>query len=157
MKSILKHVPKPSSLLFAMIKGLEKQSKRKDFQVDMGTFGVARHRRGKPICFGCAATCTIQQIAGKNLNHSHIEYPVDRAKVLGFHDEELNRFESYVDSLRRGQNQDYHLSTTEVLEEVYDQSLPEPIIPLKELTNSSWRRGLKAYKAYANQLKKLEL
>lgn len=159
MNSILKHVPKPSDLLFAMIKGLEKQSKRKDFKIDMGTFGDARWVTGnKQICFGCAATCTIQEIAKKKLDPSNIAYLLDRAKLLGFEEGELNQFESWVDLMRRGNDSSiYNSSTIEALEHLYDCSLPEPIENLKPLHTRNWKKNIKAYRAYANQLKRCEL
>lgn len=53
----------------AMIIGLETQSKRDDFKINMGHFLVVSVPSGesKNVCFGCAATCALQQITGINL------------------------------------------------------------------------------------------
>ena len=89
---------KPSKALECMIEGLIKQSWRTDFVIDMRNYGCIKGG----ICFGCAATCTIQQIANKNFNSSVITSLRSRAKFLNFSPEELNEFEIAMDYARSG-------------------------------------------------------
>lgn len=85
---------KPSDALEYMCDGLLKQSKRKDFMVTMSTYGGSD---GK-MCYGCAATSTIQEIAGQNLTDSNIF----RRQLIGFDRRELNAFEVVIDAARKG-------------------------------------------------------
>ena len=52
--------------LQAMVDGLKRQSKRKGFMVDMVTFGNV----SPETCYGCAATCTLQEMYGVNFERS---------------------------------------------------------------------------------------
>ena len=84
---------KPSIALQAMVDGLREQSKRKNFKVDMRTFGEGKYLNNPVMCYGCAATCTLQKIAGKNLTVDNINVNLDRAQFLKFELTELRRFE----------------------------------------------------------------
>lgn len=88
----------PSAALKAMCDGLEKQSRRKDFIVDMGTFGS---REGK-VCFGCAATCATQQASGIDLTLETIENEDERSDRLAVDYSDLNRFEIAMNAARLG-------------------------------------------------------
>ncbi len=95
----------PSAALQAMVDGLREQSKSKYFRITMATFG---HSDGH-FCFGCAATCTIQQIAGKHfeasdlINNNDMDSSVfQRANALNFDVEQLRDFEDAIDSARKG-------------------------------------------------------
>lgn len=68
MKKITDYISKPSEALKAMVDGLINQSKRKDFKIDMKYFG----RGVKGVCFGCAATCAIQQITGRKFTATNV-------------------------------------------------------------------------------------
>ena len=85
---------KPSDALEYMCDGLLKQDKREDFEIAMYTFG----RSDGQMCFGCAATSTIQQIAGQDLTVSNIK---DR-QLIGFDLSELRAFEGVIDFVRNG-------------------------------------------------------
>ena len=85
---------KPSDALEYMCDGLLAQDKREDFKVDMSTFGGTDGQ----ICFGCAATSAIQEIAGQNLTDSNIK----RRELIGFDLSELRVFESVIDFSRVG-------------------------------------------------------
>ena len=85
---------KPSDALEYMCDGLLKQDKREDFEIRMLTFGCSIGQ----MCYGCAATSTIQQIAGRNLADSNI---LSR-QLIGFDPRELNAFERVIDAARRG-------------------------------------------------------
>ena len=85
---------KPSDALEYMCDGLLNQDKRKDFEIRMKSFG---HPRGH-MCYGCAATSTIQEIAGQNLTLSNIK----NRQLLGFDPDELDEFETVIDLARMG-------------------------------------------------------
>ena len=85
---------KPSDALEYMCDGLLKQSKRKDFQIAMYSFGGSDGQ----MCYGCAATSTIQQIAGRNLTASN----VDNRQLIGFDRDELWVFEKAINYARCG-------------------------------------------------------
>jgi len=91
--------PKPSDALQAMVDGLKAQSKRDDFEIDMRTFGM----KGMTICFGCAATCAIQQLAGIDFTmKTGISCEMYRAETLNLEIGEMSRFESVIDNARCG-------------------------------------------------------
>ena len=95
---------KVSTALQAMIDGLKFQSQRKDFRVDMSTFGDFSDlgNRGNPVCFGCAATCTIQQLSEVNFTDSQINSPGERSRLTIRNLNDLNRFEYAIDYARTG-------------------------------------------------------
>jgi len=96
-------ISKPSEALNAMVKGLYRQSRRKGFKIDMNTYGDSYHR--SKICCGCAATCTIQEIAHKNLifkKGEDIYYLTTRAEKLDLIKEDVDVFEMAIDSARVG-------------------------------------------------------
>ena len=106
---------KVSAAIHTMCQGLRSNSEREDFRVDMTTFGTRSYistRDGvrdyptedeEKICYGCAATCTIQQIAKKQFVDADIYYTNTRAKFLGFEENDLQCFEFAIDDLRKGQ------------------------------------------------------
>lgn len=95
IKKKVKHVWKA---LEFMRDGLLKQSRRKKFKIFMGTFGQSVN----DICYGCAATCTIQEIANKNFVNGEIVNTSSRAEYLHFDKYELSHFEDAIDSARAG-------------------------------------------------------
>lgn len=82
----------------AMLTGLSEQSKRTDFKINMATFGRSDHK----VCFGCAATCTIQQLAGVNFTVSNIQDVGDRAYATQTDLYDLSNFETAINELREG-------------------------------------------------------
>lgn len=85
---------KPSDALEYMCDGLLRQDKREGFQINMMSFG---HPEGQ-MCFGCAATSTIQEIAGQNLTASNIRF----RQLIGFDPRELREFELVINDARVG-------------------------------------------------------
>ena len=85
---------KPSDALEYMCDGLLAQDEREDFEVVMSTYGRSDGR----MCFGCAATSTIQEIAGRNCTVENIS---DR-ELIGFDLHELNVFETVINHARCG-------------------------------------------------------
>lgn len=97
--SILKAIKgKPSIALQHMIDGLLKQSRRRNFEISMGTFGSSANG----ICYGCAATCTIQSLSKVNFTPINIPYVSQRAEKTQTNYEELESFEGAMDYARRG-------------------------------------------------------
>ena len=84
----------PSAALEAMCDGLLEQYYRKDFIIDMGTFGGALNG----ICYGCAATCAIQKASGVNFT----EETIYSKHTAGGHFD-IYRFEQAIDHARNGQ------------------------------------------------------
>lgn len=102
MKTIKQLAPKPSDALQAMVDGLLTQNEREDFKIDMQVFGKI-DEAGK-ICFGCAATCAIQQLTGKNFtpeNDAVGNYRI-KADFLEVDKRELGEFEYTMDNARKG-------------------------------------------------------
>lgn len=156
-RSIKELAPKPSDAVQAMVDGLLEQSKRTDFAIEMTTFGMAT----KGVCFGCAATCTIQKMIGINFNNETIESrynTVDKILQtrwtgqpfeldhLGFRE-----FEIAIDNLRKGYVdflfKFYHVNYNEhELGEKYEKDL-------LYLTTGSWEEGLPRYQVLADKLR----
>jgi len=137
---------KPSKAIQCMVDGLNKQSQRSDFEVIMVTFGLWVRKKG--VCFGCAATCTIQEIAGRNLDARSIGELEFRAFALGFEPADLERFEYAIDNLREGVPQ----TVFSYLGIDYPDELKKHDLP--RLNTTDWREGIGQYIAYANELKK---
>ena len=95
---------KVSTALQAMIDGLKFQSQRKDFRIDMSTFGDFSDlgNRGNPVCFGCAATCTVQQLSEVNFTDSQINSLEERSRQTIRDSDDLEGFEYAIDSARMG-------------------------------------------------------
>ena len=85
---------KPSDALEYMCDGLLAQDEREDFEVVMSTYGRSDGR----MCFGCAATSTIQQIAGRSLTVSNVK----SRQLIGFDKDELFLFERLINRARLG-------------------------------------------------------
>jgi hypothetical protein len=98
MKKFNEIISKPSEALEAMIKGLRKYSRRKNFEVNMSHFGGS----SEGICFGCAATCTVQQIINKDFTPTTIESAAIRSIALDVVKDDLDRFEYAIDNARSG-------------------------------------------------------
>lgn len=145
-------LPKPSDAVQAMVDGLLKQSKRKKFVINMGTFGdfADEHK----VCFGCAATCTIQEATKINFTSGvkeHIRSLEGRATILNWDIEDLCLFENAIDSLRLlyiGSLFNYY-NINYTLEEL--NIYHSLIVPLH---THAWKEGLHTYKILIKELKK---
>ena len=92
-------------IIDAMITGLKKHSKRKDFEINMNTFGTI----GEEVCFGCAATCALQEITGKTITIKSVDDYLNYDDIEtcqffsnGITDGEIDRLENQIDSFRSG-------------------------------------------------------
>jgi len=103
---------RPSEALTAMCDGLLKAERRKGFGIDMGTFGRVERVEGEEgsgkVCFGCAATCAIQEAANVRFGPENIaglgrrRKMVNRSTGTRLTDNRLMSFERVMDSARRG-------------------------------------------------------
>lgn len=151
MKTIRARLKKPSAAVDAMIEGLLQQSKRTDFYVAMESFGGFNGN----TCFGCAATCTVQQIAGENLYAGqHPVLPKDRAKILGFKEMDLTIFEMAIDEFRRG-NPGKLLAYFRV--PFFQETKPVFTLLGFKLESRNWREQLDKVREYSEKLKALDL
>lgn len=144
MNSMKNYCPTPSSAIRAMINGLRNQSQRDDFSVDMLTFGA----HIGSTCFGCAATCAVQQATGINFTRDSIKSCVSKSKAVGVSPLHLQQFEYVIDDLRLG--------AIAPLFEYYDLDIPRELIclDLPLMVNSTWEDSLPAYEALAAELEK---
>jgi len=159
--NIKKTVKLPSTALTYMLKGLDKQSKRKDFIVSMSSFGkiVDAYLTDPPMCVGCAATCTIQQIANKDFvgTDRSISNQARRALYLGFDPEELNDFEIAMNDVRLGMISKllvfFGFDIMEDLEKVVHLAIKhnKPF----EITENDWFFKRPAIEKFIAELKKL--
>lgn len=99
--------PRPSDVVFLMIKGLKEHKSLGVDVVKMSTYG-ARSKSG--ICAGCAATCTLLasgQLEGKDLFDT---FGVSRSFSYGHPKYQMvtlwQRFESAINTLREGSLRD---------------------------------------------------
>lgn len=135
----------------AMITGLEVHSKRKDFIIDMTTYGKAT---GPDICFGCAATCAVQQLCGIDLKpgtfinrKSHW-----RAATLKVDMSDLEYFEQAINDLRTGYETplfDYMGVRVPI---VLARKIRLPI-----LTSYNWQHRLQPYRLLLRYLKRYDI
>jgi hypothetical protein len=138
----------------AMIDGLIKQSKREDFKIDMGSFGDSEIEdfTGKVICFGCAATCAVQEITKKNLTAKHM-VETKRAAFLKLVYDDMDYFEIGINELRNGGDL-YHLKKYLGIPKEVNLKL---VKNLPFLTTDTWRENLPAYQKFADLLKEKDL
>lgn len=155
--------------LEAMITGLETQSKRDDFRIHMRTFGEtlafnawAAHSRSQfipsrsSICFGCAATCTIQQLTAKNFTPNiDISGRYERARFLDVNTFDLASFEKAVDEMRAGN----FVSILDYMGYDISESNKNRIMCIKlwgylpGLTTEGWQDNLPSYRVVLRYLK----
>ena len=150
MRSLFSLAPKPSDLIQAMITGLKFQDSREDFFVDMGSFAGKRPSFGDEgeTCFGCAATCALQQLSGVNLTSKigglHSSYI--RSSVYKLDPLEVSDFEIAIDALRKGD-----CATIIGLYGVSHRQWPEMNLPM--LRTDNWRKKIMYYQRLVEALK----
>ena len=101
-KTIKDYLPTPIHALKAMQKGLTKYMEKEGFEIDMESYGSFAITDGKPICFGCAATCTIQEAVGKSFNDDNISSCLFRSYFLKIETSDLFLFEMAINAFREG-------------------------------------------------------
>lgn len=96
--NIRKTVKTPSNALKHMVEGLKKEW----VAIDFDTFGSESYG----VCYGCAATNAICNIANKRLFADSIYGLWRRSAALNFRRDELGIFESALDDIRKGPSWD---------------------------------------------------
>ena len=142
--------PTPYDAIFAMVKGLKKYSKRKRFLIDMTTFGRLSLMNNKKVCFGCAASCAIQEISKTSFKPNKL-YSLDlhtRAQITNFDAKQLRDFEDALDIARMGQLDIlFHFYNLDSFHRIdYDNEF--------RLVNDNWESQLPAVIKIAKQIKK---
>ena len=147
----------PSEVLALMIRGLQRQSERDTFCVAFQSFGSVL--LDDNVCFGCAATCVIQEIAGKDFTPTvSIRMPDTRKVYLGIEDtiDAFTAFERAVDSIRRGTWSHlfawYQISIRGHMDELNHIFMPLVINPMEDLT---WRKLIPVVENIIIQLRRL--
>lgn len=160
-RSIKKLVPKPSDAIQAMIDGLLMYDKKKNFRVDMDTYGMVEFEGffgiGRYVCVGCAATCALQLIADKSHTRDSIAPSVVfRSRWLEFDVDETSDFECAIDDVRVGlydrlfKFYDSYPLPNQVMEELIK-------FDAKPLYTENWREHLNDYKGVVRILLKYNL
>jgi len=89
---------KPSVAVRASILGIKKHSQREDFYIDMDTYGFSYDGS----CFGCMATCGLQELTGVTFGPDTIWNRDLRAAAVGESLREVTDFEDAINELRMG-------------------------------------------------------
>lgn len=95
-------ITKPSQALEAMVDGLLASKDNPNFRAEMDTYGDVHEQADGPLCFGCAATCTLQQLAGARFTPDSIRRIRSRAEVVGVLAFRLGSFEHAMNRARQG-------------------------------------------------------
>lgn len=130
---------KLSDIIYFMVYSLIKQSERAEFKVDMDTYGVSN----KTFCFGCAATCAIQEMSGVRFEVEDT-YSVFQERVcsaLGIRYEDEKRIEWFFNSLRL--SDDYSILDLDAHPDmkITDQMMKE-LTNVPALTSETWKQNI---------------
>ncbi len=160
--------------LEAMLAGLEAAEQRDDFVIDMWSYGhVANEKRdwdepyddaahdGK--CHGCAATCALMQLTGKQFGADELPgYSGGaraswgrQAELCGLDQEDLEQFEMAIDQVRVGK-----LWPLQAYMHVSPVELEEALLGFGGtigLPNCNWRNGEANMRALITELKAFDL
>lgn len=143
MKQIRKLAPTPSAALQAMVDGLREQSKRPDFKIEMRAFGEVDNDDKPTMCFGCAATCAVQKLTGKNYHGTEILERLDRAHYMDLEYKDMLYFEWAIDEARKGD--------LDGLIDFYYEGKSDCPDPMNILNKRSWiLRGTEYFFALSN-------
>ena len=136
----------------AMIAGLNVQDERENFTINMEDYGDSHYDddMGEVMCFGCAATCAIQQYFGVDFDEDDIFQDTKRAAAVNLNIKTYNWFEGAIDSLRRADT--YHLADFCQLNENDKSFVKHSFGALRELDNCSWDRNLYEYEDALDQV-----
>lgn len=149
-----------SDIVDTMIRGL----KRQWVEVEMGSYGNFKRKmegfwifkKEKKVCFGCAATNTICELMQEPFTPETITARTGQFNY-GIKPSELGKFEHAIDYLRNGKIYWAHYSLQHI-EHLFSFPLPsaadlESSFPLPELNNHNWKKNLKAYETYRDELR----
>jgi hypothetical protein len=135
-------------VVMSMVNGLRKPR----LKVDMGTFGTVKDQSKsksikKNVCYGCAATNTICEIANVTLDETNVFSTYLRATAVNSNAYFMARFENAINELRKGNVSDYNTTAKDLGMAILSRSS----IPLPRLINSYSSAQLDAYEAFANE------
>lgn len=145
----------------AMVKGIARFHKRKSFRIDMNNYGGLTYPKhvSRPICVGCAATCTIQQLSGIIFTVDTVYMRDERAADVGVAPEDIEAFELAVNSIRRG-------SAYDIVEYMYGKARRYDRMSwtiynladgLPSMDNDNYMEVLPQFKQFRDELKKLDI
>lgn len=141
---------KMSDIIDVMVYGLETQSRRDDFVIDMHTFGSV-YIAYPGMCFGCAATCALSTLTAIPFTEDKCTSEdwlteIGRTYNCAFLTRALVEIESFFDNLRRG----YDVSDAW---RIPAQNSVYRVGMLPKLDTDSWREDLHHYVDAAKQLR----
>ena len=150
LKNELSGRPGFCTAVLVMIEGLKRQDKRQGFEVDMRSFGGItdpKHKAnsGTVLCFGCAATCAIQEYFGVDFDAYNILSVRARAGAVNTNEGVVCEFEDAIENLRA--DDAYCLSVFCALEEPDCRLVSHHFDCLPILNNDSWRDELPKYES----------
>lgn len=103
IRSIKELVKTPGNAVRHMVNGLRRYKNKEGFKINMDTYGTYRFEEGtEPTCYGCAATCSVQDIADHDFTYKEIGLTNKRASALNYEPWELFSFENAINILRMG-------------------------------------------------------
>jgi hypothetical protein len=142
---------KPSKAINFMVNGLERQSKRKEFQIDMDTFG---YRDSVGICYGCAVSCALQELFQKDYTqNTDIKELANRCNFFNCDDyNELHYFEVAIDSVRLGSLHSLFTFCFGELTNEQKKYCDKLLLNLPELHTDNWENELPIYKMLIHTL-----
>ena len=131
----------------AMIEGLKQQDQRSDFTIDMSSYGEAfsSEEHGEKKCFGCAATCAIQQYFGVNFDIENISNCYVRSIAINVPKHMVASFENAIEYLRNGRV--WQLSEICELNIIDHEIVDREFNGLPELTDHFWKKHIPFYEA----------
>mgnify|MGYP003479513437 CR=1 FL=1 len=136
-----------SDCILVMLHGLEMHKQRKDFRIDMCTFGDIRDVEGSQMCFGCAATSALGCLLPRPFDSSYLNRMAWVSKVTDrqINDAMIVHLEEFFDALRSGL-----LWTARMFE--IDDGLQQEWCRLPSLTTETWQMLAPLFKAFAEKL-----
>ena len=133
----------------AMVAGLKIQAARDDFTVNMMVYGDVNNQ--KSMCFGCAATCAIQEHTGVDFDADNITDRYTRAAAVDVDMDTMRRFEEAIEGLRCSAAG--RLGIFCGLNEEDRLFLDDIFYSLPELQHMTWWEDLPKYEAALNVIK----
>jgi len=126
-------------LVMAMVNGL----KAEHINVDMDVYGDSRNG----VCFGCAATNAICEIAGIVFDVDLISHTSYRCRAVGSDFYFFNALEFMFNDLRMGDVEGFN----EYADSIGVARLKEPSVPLPPLYTENYKELLHYYETFANE------